>query len=143
MSQFKTEHFNVHDVFHNCKSDEILNALDDSTIYYNIQFALHHLELLRTFCDIPFIVNSWYRDNSHNLRVGGVSHSQHMEGLAIDFHVKRVIHLITCVSDILSRPNLSKLFCIDQFIIYPTFFHISFSQEPRHQIIDKRKPKKS
>lgn len=144
MATFQTEHFNVHDIFsHNCSSDEILNAFDDSFIFNNIQFALHHLELLRTFVDTPFIVTSWYRDNSHNKRVGGVPNSQHMEGLAIDFRVKRAIHLINCVNDILSRPNLSKLFCIDQFIIYPTFFHISFSQEPRFQIIDKRKIKKS
>lgn len=142
MSQFHTEHFNIHDIFHNCSSDEILNALDDSTIYYNIQFALHHLDLLRTFVDIPFLVTSWYRDEIHNTRVGGVPNSQHIEGLAIDFRVKRHYFLITCVEEILRRPELSRLFCIDQFIIYDTFFHISFSQEPRHQIIDKRKSKK-
>lgn len=143
MIHFQTEHFNVHDIFHNCSSDEILNALDDSTIYYNIQFALHHLELLRTFADIPFIVTSWYRNESHNKRVGGVSNSQHLEGLAIDFRVKRQYLFITCVEEILLRRDLSKLFNIDQFIIYDTFFHISFSQDARHQIIDKRKTKKS
>lgn len=143
MATFQTEHFNVFDVFHNCTSDEILNALDDFTIFNNIQFALHHIELLRTFADIPFIVNSWYRDESHNKRVGGVPNSQHMEGLAIDFRVKRKAELISNVKFILYRSNLSKIFYIDQFIIYDTFFHISFSQEPRCQIIDKRNTKKS
>lgn len=143
MSTFQTEHFNVFDIFNNCTSEEILNALDDFSIYHNIQFALHHLEQLRTFAAIPFVVTSWYRDNSHNTKVGGVPHSQHLDGLAIDFRVTRRHFLITCVEEILRRPDLSKLFSIDQFIIYDTFFHISFSQEPRYQLIDKRKTKKS
>lgn len=143
MATFQTEHFNVFDVFNNCTSEEILNALDDFCIFNNIQFSLHHLELLRTYVDIPFIVTSWYRDESHNKRVGGVPTSQHMEGLAIDFRVIRGYLLIAFVEEILRRPGLSKLFCIDQFIIYDTFFHVSFSQDARHQIIDKRKNKKS
>lgn len=143
MATFQTEHFNVYDIFHNCSNDEILAALDDFSIFNNIQFSLHQIELLRTFVDIPFIVTSWYRDAIHNKRVGGVPNSQHTEGLAIDFCVKRSDSLVSSVSEILRRPELSKLFCIDQFIIYDTFFHISFSQEARHQIIDKRKNTKS
>lgn len=42
------------------------------------------LDAARHFAGIPFVINSSYRLRGHNSRVGGVSNSSHLVGLAVD-----------------------------------------------------------
>jgi len=45
---------------------------------------LEGLEILRSLAGRPMLVHAGYRRARHNQAVGGVSHSEHLEGLAAD-----------------------------------------------------------
>ena len=57
----------------------------------NLNF-LEKLEKARKIADIAFIVNSGYRCQIHNRKVGGDTVSSHMAGLAADLHIKTSWH---------------------------------------------------
>ena len=48
---------------------------------------LEALQELRDYLGMPVTVNSGYRCKKHNADVGGVSNSQHMQGIAADIVV--------------------------------------------------------
>ena len=48
---------------------------------------LHGLETLRLLAGVPVRVHAGYRCPQHNQEVGGVPHSEHLEGLAADVSV--------------------------------------------------------
>ena len=45
---------------------------------------IHQLNVAREFAGIPFVINSGYRCERHNRKVGGVSRSRHLLGQAVD-----------------------------------------------------------
>ena len=49
---------------------------------------LAKLDEARAYADIPFIINSAYRDKEQNARVGGTPNSSHLKGLAVDIKAK-------------------------------------------------------
>lgn len=130
-----SKYFKFVEIFHNCSTSEIFEALDNNIIARQITFAAKCLDKIRENFDFPFIVNSWYRGHDHNLRVGGSKNSAHMQGLAIDISLrgeqaKQVYKYIV--------KNIANLH-VDQLIVYPTFIHIAFCEVlPRYQIIIKR-----
>ncbi len=65
------------------------------------------LDQAREYAGIPFIVNSGYRCEKHNEKVGGLSNSSHLTGSAAD---------IKCI-DSQSR-----------FLILDALFHVGFSR---------------
>lgn len=129
------KYFKSSEIFKNCSISEIFEVLDNRIITEQISFALINLEKIREKFNFPFIVNSWYRSYDHNLRVGGVKNSAHMQGLAIDISLrglqaKQVVDYI--------KKNIDQTE-IDQLIVYPTFIHIAFDTlMPRRHIIYKR-----
>lgn len=78
----------------------------------------------------PIYVNSGYRCEAHNRKVGGVSKSQHMRGEAADIHCD-------------DNAKLAKLIVqqgrFDQLILYPTFLHVSYKcpAANRHRVLRK------
>lgn len=100
----------------------------------NIQI-LHFLGLMCSN-NFHFTVTSALRTPEQNIACNGAVNSQHLTGDAIDFAPygstsrASVIRLVEDYVD------------FDQFIIYPTFFHISFSDDvtrrPRHEIIKRK-----
>lgn len=46
------------------------------------------LERLRNLANVPVYPTSGYRSPAHNAEVGGVGHSEHMEGKACDLKIK-------------------------------------------------------
>jgi len=48
------------------------------------QALLDSLNQVRMLADVPFIVTSGYRCTKHNKQMGGVEHSAHTKGLAVD-----------------------------------------------------------
>jgi len=46
------------------------------------------LDEAREYAGIPFIINSAYRSPEQNAKVGGVSNSSHIKGLAVDISAK-------------------------------------------------------
>ena len=83
-SRFKdkhlTENFTVGEII--CK--------DGSKEYIINSDVLEGLEKLRKIIGKPIIINSGYRSEMYNKKVGGAGDSQHCKGNAIDFHVKEL-----------------------------------------------------
>lgn len=83
-------------------------------------------------------VNSGYRCEKHNLKVGGAVGSQHMKGEAAD--------VVPGESGQVTGDSLERLVRIikeqgvfDQMIVYPTFVHVSYKRigTNRHQVLTK------
>jgi uncharacterized protein YcbK (DUF882 family) len=82
------------------------NQLIDRSLYFTWGEALHNLERVPTSYEVtaniiklaseldvvrakigtPIIVQSWYRDPESNRRAGGVPNSEHLYGMACDWH---------------------------------------------------------
>lgn len=94
------------------------------------------LELLLCF-NLHITITSAKRSIAENKAAGGVPHSQHLFGEAIDIKpygsttYNRLLEFIHNYSD--------HTHTFDQLILYPTFIHISFGERNRRQVIDKRK----
>ena len=88
------------------------------------------LDPLREAYGKSIYVNSGYRCEAHNRKVGGVPKSQHLLGQAAD---------IRCDDN----AKLAKLIVqqgrFDQLIIYPTFLHVSYKRNGnnRHRVLKK------
>ena len=54
----------------------------------NVCRLANQLQVLRNKLGKPIIINSGYRSPSHNKRVGGAKHSQHLLGNAADIRVQ-------------------------------------------------------
>jgi uncharacterized protein YcbK (DUF882 family) len=51
-------------------------------------FLIFIMEIFRKIVELPIIVHSVNRCTKYNQEIGGVSHSLHLTGSAMDFHVK-------------------------------------------------------
>lgn len=80
------EFFTWGEVFRNCSDGEIISA--QLVIYNKAVMQAQLMDEVRLFIEHPVIVSSWYRSLSHNLCVGGKSHSYHLMGQATDFSVE-------------------------------------------------------
>ena len=56
-------------------------------IVKNVTLVAEQLQILRNFIGKPITINSGYRSPSYNKRIGGVSKSMHLQGLAADIRV--------------------------------------------------------
>ena len=63
-----------------------------------MQSLLCILDNLREEFGKPIIINSFYRDLAHNLRVGGVKKSKHLRGAAVDITSPEFESLYTVVA---------------------------------------------
>jgi len=98
-----------------------------------LKYTCLHLELVRDLIKKPIIVLSGFRSKNLNFAVGGSKMSQHMHGEAADiispeygtpFEMARAI-----------KSNIIKL-RIDQLIYeYRSWVHVSFTKNPRHQVL--------
>lgn len=89
------------------------------------------LDPLRSLLGRPVNVSSGYRCKALNSKVGGSKTSAHVKGLAADIHTK---------GNNLELAYLAKDLPFDQCIIYdklenPTWIHISYASNPRHQYL--------
>ena len=75
-------------------------------------------------------VNSGYRCELHNARVGGVRGSQHLVGQAAD---------VTCTDVSRLKALIRKNGKFDQLIDYGSFLHVSYKRfgPNRHQVLTK------
>tara|TARA_R110000803_G_scaffold7436_3_gene23964 strand:- start:634 stop:1005 length:372 start_codon:yes stop_codon:yes gene_type:complete len=56
----------------------------------NVKLLAEQLQVLRDFLCVPIKINSGYRTESHNKKVGGVKNSQHRTATAADIVVRGV-----------------------------------------------------
>lgn len=59
-----------------------------SSVLSNVSLLASQLEILRSIFDAPIRINSGYRCETHNKKIGGVKNSQHVLGKAADIVVK-------------------------------------------------------
>lgn len=98
-----------------------------------LMYFLEYLLMLNAH----FAITSARRTPEQNKACNGAPNSQHLLGEAIDIKpygstsFSKILEMVHEFSD--------AYVPFDQFIIYPTFIHISFGPRSRHQVIDKRK----
>ena len=115
----------------------IKNVPNDMNILSNICRLAAFLQTIRNELHSPIIVNSAYRSPEVNAKVGGVSSSYHVKGLAADIRCSDMDKLLTILH--------SHLMEIDQLGIYynsttQLWFHVGIPEEgkaPRTQIYTK------
>ena len=113
------------------------NTPNDMNVINNICRLAAFLQTIRNELHMPIIVNSAYRSPEVNAKVGGVSSSYHVKGLAADIRCSDMDKLLTILH--------SHLMYIDQLGIYynsttQLWFHVGLPEEgkvPRTQIYTK------
>ena len=78
---------------------------------------LNALDIIRDEYGKPMKVNSAYRSEAHNAKVGGVKNSQHRLGLAVDIHISSQEE-----GDMLEK--LARKHIVGGIGRYHTFIHI-------------------
>ena len=120
------------------KTDTGLDNLpNDLNIIKNLVRLAEFLQIIRNELQLPIIVNSAYRSKEVNEKVGGVSSSYHVKGLAADIKCSDMDKLLSVLH--------SHLMEIDQLGLYfnnniQLFFHVGLPEEgklPRTQIYTK------
>lgn len=89
---------------------------------------LTKLEAARELANIPFKINSGYRTQEHNLKVGGVYASSHKKGLAAD---------ISCLNSDQKYIILKSLLTVGftRFGIGKTFIHVDDDKEKSQNVV--------
>ena len=113
------------------------NVPDDINILSNLCRLAAFLQTIRNELHLPIIVNSAYRSPEVNAKVGGVSSSYHVRGLAADIRCSDMDKLLAVLH--------SHLLECDQIGIYYSkttqlWFHVGLPEEgklPRNQIFTK------
>ena len=113
------------------------NMPNDMNVIHNLVRLSEFLQIIRNELHLPIIVNSAYRSPEVNVKVGGVSSSYHVKGLAADIKCSDMDKLLTILH--------SHLMEIDQLCIYynsttQLWFHVGLPEEgklPRTQIYTK------
>lgn len=77
-------YFSLDEILAKNDRSELIDLIQDPAKVSNMQNLLHILDDLREEYGKPIIINSFYRDTAHNLRVGGVKTSKHLCGAAVD-----------------------------------------------------------
>jgi len=89
---------------------------------------LDKLDKAREFANIPFIINSAYRNPDQNARVGGTSNSSHLKGLAVDIRANdsstRYIVLNALISVGFNRIGIAS-----------SFIHVDDDKEKANNVI--------
>ena len=113
------------------------NMPNDMNVIKNLARLAQFLQTIRNELHLPIIVNSAYRSPEVNEKVGGVSSSYHVKGLAADIRCSDMDKLLTILH--------SHLMAIDRLGIYYSntkqeWYHVGLPEEgkvPRTQIYTK------
>lgn len=130
-----TAHFSLNElIFSQAAKDNEINNQPDAEVMKNLLFTMAGLERVRACVNWPLKINSGFRCAELNALVGGSPNSQHMKGEAVD---------LTC--PVLKDPRTLAAFLsgkmqvlgIDQLIREATWVHISFTLNPRYEVLTK------
>lgn len=132
-----TSHFNIAEMVSSYTAMRLgIDNTPGLKEFKNIEFTIERLELLRALLGHPITVLSGYRSERLNRAVGGVANSQHVVGQAADIiaytygDARALAKFIRDSSDTLR---------FDQLILeFNNWVHISFSQNPREEILTIR-----
>ena len=126
-----TEHFKLEEFTRSTTASrlKIDNSVPDE-LMANIQLTANKLELVRKVLGFPIVITSGYRCPLLNARVGGVSTSAHIKGLAVDFHCAYGTPKAICQRLIDAGVQFDKL--IQE---HNQWVHIGFSPSNNRQIV--------
>ena len=97
---YKFHYFPPSEIFSQNGKLEMLDILSNPYIQDNMFRLLKILEDIRTlFFDEPIYITSFYRNQKHNKKVGGVANSYHLLGAAVDVTCSDVPSLLSELSD--------------------------------------------
>lgn len=89
---------------------------------------LEMLDQVRDKFDKPIRINSGYRTEKHNAKVGGTPNSSHLKGLAVDIACNNSVdryHLINCLLDVgFTRIGVGN-----------TFIHVDIDKDKSKEVI--------
>lgn len=118
------------------RSDEALRrGIDNSApddVLDNLYDTAAGLERVRTVLGTPIIISSGYRCPKLNTAVHGSKTSQHMEGKAADIRSPEFGTPLQVCREIVAHGDFVDF---DQLIMEGQWTHISFSDNPRGQIL--------
>lgn len=94
------KHFSPSEIFAQNSKDEVIDIIVNENLSDNMIRLLWLLDDIRTlFFDKPIRITSFYRNNQHNIKVGGVPNSYHMLGAAVDVTTSDIPALLHQLSD--------------------------------------------
>ena len=76
---------------------------------------LSMIDEARAFANIPFIINSGYRTEKNNKKIGGVINSSHLKGLAVDIKCMNSVNRFIII-DSLKRAGFNRIGISETFI---------------------------
>ncbi|OGT54233.1 MAG: peptidase M15 [Gammaproteobacteria bacterium RIFCSPHIGHO2_12_FULL_63_22] len=128
-----SQHFTLDEL---TRSDYAIRHGIDNTpsaeVLANIGMLAAGLEGVRAVLAVPVHVSSGYRCAKLNSAIGGSKSSAHMQGLAADFTCPQ-FGTPADVARVLVESKLRIGF--DQLILEGRWVHVSFSDEPRYEVL--------
>ena len=87
-----TDHFTVREAIWLPSWERLATESDGLTraVQHNLLTTFHKLDIIRKYFNRPIIVHCAYRPHKYNKEIGGAERSSHVEGKAVDFHVKNL-----------------------------------------------------
>ncbi len=113
-----TDNFSLHEFECNCGCEMPEGVLK------NIKIVASNLQELRDTIDKPIKLTNAYRCPEHNAKVGGVTSSQHIKGLAADIQVKNLKP--SDVADLVEHEMVNGKLKQGGVGRYDTFTHVDF-----------------
>lgn len=99
----------------------------NTTVYYTVNTStfVRCLQQFRTWLNAPMIVVSWYRTKQENIKVGGISTSNHLTGTALDWRLNnKTIDKATFIKYAKKWAEICKANgCVGEAGIYKTWVH--------------------
>lgn len=128
---YRPKYFSFAEMIHSASTAQENNLPDWDDINRLLELCRWILDPVREMYGKPIVVTSGFRTPLLNRLVGGVSTSQHMQGLAADLRCYDPKALF----DLIAESDLP----FDQLIYYQKkkFVHVSYSPTYRHEVIVK------
>lgn len=89
---------------------------------------LSKLDMIREELGKPIHINSGYRTEAHNKKVGGTSKSSHLKGLAVDISCKNSLDRFKLV-DLFMKYEITRIGVAD------TFIHIDIDKDKSQHVM--------
>tara|TARA_R110001592_G_scaffold17589_2_gene73937 strand:+ start:286 stop:675 length:390 start_codon:yes stop_codon:yes gene_type:complete len=105
-------------------------------VYHNVVKVANQLQVLRDELKKPIHINSGYRSEEYNKKIGGVKHSQHIMGRAADIVVKDMtsIEVSKVIEELIDKGDMLQ----GGLGIYSNFCHYDIRGERRRWDYSKK-----
>lgn len=128
-----TPHFSLKEfVYSETALDRGIDNMPSAEIKKQLHFTAAGMERLRAYIGFPIKITSGYRSLELNKAVGGSEGSQHIKGEACDF---RCSAFGTPRQVALYLEPKVKILGIDQLILEHSWIHVSFTLNPRYEVL--------